>query len=311
MRVHFISIGGAVMHNLAIVLHNKGHHVSGSDDEILEPSKSRLHKNGLLPGKFGWDPDLITSDIDMVILGMHARADNPELLKSQELSLKILSFPELLYELTKDKKRIVIGGSHGKTTITAMIMHVFKEAGMKFDYAVGSMVDGFENMAGLSEESEIAVFEGDEYLSSAIDRRPKFHLYEPDIAVLNGIAWDHKNVFPTFENYVEQFRIFIDKISVNGTLIYYEDDSEIRKLVSGSRSDIKKIPFKIHGHFQNKLGFFAATHNRTVPLEIFGEHNMQNLSAAKEACLAAGVTEDDFYDAIKSFRGTSKTASEN
>jgi UDP-N-acetylmuramate: L-alanyl-gamma-D-glutamyl-meso-diaminopimelate ligase len=306
MRVHFISIGGAVMHNLAIVLKNKGHHVTGSDDEIIEPSKSRLKKNGLLPGKWGWDPGLITSDIDMIILGMHARADNPELIKSQELGLRILSFPELLYELTKDKKRIVIGGSHGKTTITAMIMHVFRFTGLKFDYAVGSMVDGFENMAGLSDDSEIAVFEGDEYLSSAIDRRPKFHLYNPDIAVMNGIAWDHKNVFPTFENYVEQFRIFLDKVSVNGTLIYYEDDSEIRKLVSDIRSDIKKVPYKIHGHFQNKVGFFAATHNRTVQLEIFGEHNMQNLSAAREACIAAGVTEDDFYKAIKSFMGTAK-----
>ncbi len=306
MRVHFISIGGAVMHNLAIVLHNKGHHVTGSDDEIIEPSKSRLAKNGILPGKWGWDPELITADIDMIVLGMHARSDNPELIKSLELGLRIMSFPELLYDLTRDKIRIVIGGSHGKTTITAMIMHVFRFTGLKFDYAVGSMVDGFENMAGLFEDSEIAVFEGDEYLSSAIDRRPKFHLYNPDIAVLNGIAWDHKNVFPTFENYIEQFRIFIDKISVNGTLIYYEGDSEIRKLVSSSRGDIKKIPYKIHGYFQNKVGFFAATHNRTVPLEIFGEHNMQNLSAAREVCLTAGVSEDDFYDAIKSFRGTAK-----
>lgn len=306
MRVHFIAIGGAVMHNLAIVLHNKGHQVTGSDDEIFEPSKSRLNKCGLLPRIWGWDLGVITPDIDMIILGMHARVDNPELLKAQLLGLKIMSFPELLYELTKEKKRIVVAGSHGKTTITAMIMHVFKFAGLKFDYMVGSMVDGFANMVSLSEDSEIAVFEGDEYLSSAIDRRPKFHLYNPDIAILNGIAWDHKNVFPTFENYTDQFRIFIDKISVNGTLIYYDGDEEVRKIVLNSSGNIKKVPYKIHGYFQNKVGFFAATHNRTVPMGIFGEHNMQNLSAARQACKEAGIQEDVFYSAIRSFRGTSK-----
>ena len=306
MRVHFIAIGGAVMHNLAIVLHNKGNKVTGSDDEIFEPARSRLDHCGLLPEKRGWDTSVITEDIDTVILGMHARADNPELIRAQELRLKIKSFPELLYELTKDKKRIVVSGSHGKTTVTAMIMHVFRAAGLKFDYMAGSMVDGFENMVGLGDDSEIAVFEGDEYLSSALDPRPKFHLYNPDIAVLNGIAWDHMNVFPSFENYLEQFRIFIDKIPAGGTLIYYDGDEEVRKIALGSGNNIKKIPYKVHGYFQNKVGFFAATHNRTVPMEIFGEHNMQNLSAAREACLAAGVSEDVFYEAIKSFRGTAK-----
>ncbi|MCK5464485.1 MAG: peptidoglycan synthetase, partial [Bacteroidales bacterium] len=218
MRVHFIAIGGAVMHNLAIALHNKGYMVSGSDDEIFEPSRSRLDRYGLLPDKQGWDPEKITSDLDTVILGMHARDGNPELEKARNLGLQIQSFPEFLYEQTRDKKRVVIGGSHGKTTITSMIMHVLKYNGLSFDYMVGSIVDGFETMVGLSETSEIAVFEGDEYLSSALDRRPKFHLYKPHIALISGIAWDHMNVFPTYENYLEQFRIFIEKTEVGGSL---------------------------------------------------------------------------------------------
>jgi UDP-N-acetylmuramate: L-alanyl-gamma-D-glutamyl-meso-diaminopimelate ligase len=306
MRVHFIAIGGAVMHNLAIALHNKGYIVTGSDDEIFEPSRSRLEKYGLLPERWGWNPAMLTKDIDTVILGMHAKSDNPELLKARELRLKIMSFPEYLYEQTKNKKRIVIAGSHGKTTTTAMIMHVFRVLGIKFDYMVGSQIDGFDTMVGLSDEAQIAVFEGDEYLTSALDKRPKFHLYMPDIAVLNGIAWDHMNVFPTFENYLEQFRVFAEKISVGGLLIYFEGDPEVKKIAVSVRNDIRKIPYKVHGHFQNKTGFYAATHNRVVPIKIFGEHNMQNLSAAREVCLAAGVDEDDFYEAIKSFEGTSR-----
>ncbi|HZL76116.1 MAG TPA: Mur ligase family protein [Bacteroidales bacterium] len=306
MKVHFIAIGGAVMHNLAIALHKKGYRVTGSDDEIFEPSRSRLSENGLLPEKQGWDPEKITADIDTVILGMHARGDNPELIHAREMGLKIMSFPEYLYEQTKNKKRIVVAGSHGKTTTTAMIMHVFRFLGISFDYMVGSMIDGFDTMVGLSDTSEFAVLEGDEYLTSALDPRPKFHLYMPDIAILNGIAWDHMNVFPTFENYVDQFRIFIDKISVGGTLIYFEDDSEVRKIALDAKNNIFKKPYKVHGYFQNKTGFYAATHNRVVPMNIFGGHNMQNLSAAKEACLAAGISEDDFYRAIQSFEGTSK-----
>ena len=306
MRVHFIAVGGAVMHNLAIALHKKGYHVTGSDDEIFEPSRSRLAENGLLPEKQGWYPENITGEIDTVILGMHARGDNPELIRARELRLRIMSFPEYLYEQTKNKKRIVVAGSHGKTTTTAMIMHVFRFLGISFDYMVGSMIDGFDTMVGLYDTSEFAVLEGDEYLTSALDPRPKFHLYMPDIAILNGIAWDHMNVFPTFENYVDQFRIFIDKISVGGTLIYFEDDSEVRKIALDAKNNIFKKPYKVHGYFQNKTGFYAATHNRVVPMKIFGGHNMQNLSAAKEACLAAGISEDDFYRAIQSFEGTSK-----
>jgi UDP-N-acetylmuramate: L-alanyl-gamma-D-glutamyl-meso-diaminopimelate ligase len=234
MRVHFIAIGGAVMHNLAIALHNKGYIVTGSDDEIFEPSRSRLEKYGLLPEKWGWYPERITRDIDTVILGMHAKSDNPELLKANESGIKIMSFPEYLYDQTKNKKRIVIAGSHGKTTTTAMIMHVFRLLGIKFDYMVGSQIDGFETMVGLSDDAPIAVFEGDEYLTSPIDRRPKFHLYMPDIAVINGIAWDHMNVFPTFENYLEQFRIFTEKISENGSLIYFDGDEEVKKIALSS-----------------------------------------------------------------------------
>ena len=294
------------MHNLAIALHNKGYLVTGSDDEIFEPAKSHLEKYGLFPAGPGWDPGRITPDTDTVILGMHAKSDNPELIRAQELGLKIMSFPEYLYEQTKNKKRIVVAGSHGKTTITAMIMHVFRFMGIEFDYMVGSRIDGFETMVGLSDKAGIAVFEGDEYLTSALDHRPKFHLYMPDIAILNGIAWDHMNVFPTFENYIDQFRIFIEKISDGGSLIYFEGDALVKKISKAYEGNIRKIPYNIHGYFQNKTGFYGATHNRTIPLKIFGEHNMQNLSAAREACLAAGVAENDFYTAIQSFEGTSK-----
>ena len=294
------------MHNLAIALHKKGYYVTGSDDEIFEPSRSRLSECGLLPEKTGWYPEKLSPGIDTVILGMHAGNDNPELIRAKELGLKIMSFPEYLYEQTKDKKRIVVAGSHGKTTTTAIIMHVFRCTGIKFDYMVGSLIDGYDTMVGLSEDSMFAVMEGDEYLTSALDHRPKFHLYKPDIAIINGIAWDHANVFPTFENYVEQFRIFADKISDDGSLIYYSDDPVVKEVALDAKNTINKIPYKVHGYFQNRTGFYAATHDRVVPMKIFGEHNMQNLSAAKAACLAAGISEDDFYNSVKSFEGTSK-----
>jgi len=306
MNVHFIAIGGSAMHNLAIALHHKGYKITGSDDEIFDPAKSRLERLGLLPETIGWNPANIHEGLDAVILGMHARADNPELAKAKELGLKIFSYPEYLYEQSKDKIRVVIGGSHGKTTITAMILHVLKQAGIDTDYMVGAQLEGFDVMVKLSEDARFMVFEGDEYLTSPIDRRPKFHLYMPDIAVINGIAWDHMNVFPTFENYVEQYRIFTEKITEKGLLIYFEHDEEVRKIAESARSDLKKIPYRVHGYFQNKTGFYAATHNRVIPMKIFGEHNMQNLSAAKEACLAAGVDEESFYDAISSFEGTSR-----
>ena len=221
MRVHFIAIGGSAMHNLALALHHKGYQVTGSDDEIFEPSKSRLQKQGLLPSEYGWFPEKITTEIDAVILGMHAKADNPELLKAKELDLKIYSYPEFLYEQSKDKTRVVIGGSHGKTTITSMILHVMHYHNKEVDYMVGAQLEGFDTMVHLTEENDFMVLEGDEYLSSAIDRRPKFHLYKPNIALLSGIAWDHINVFPTFENYVEQFSIF---------LMYSEITTEFRSI---------------------------------------------------------------------------------
>jgi UDP-N-acetylmuramate: L-alanyl-gamma-D-glutamyl-meso-diaminopimelate ligase len=306
MRVHFIAVGGAVMHNLAIALHKKGYVVTGSDDEIFEPSKSRLEKNGLLPASWGWHPELISSSIDTIILGMHAKADNPELIRSRELGLKIMSFPEYLYEQTKDKTRIVIAGSHGKTTTTAMILHVMRHAGIRFDYMVGSQIDGFDTMVGLSDESTVAVFEGDEYLTSALDPRPKFHLYMPDIAVINGIAWDHKNVFPTFENYVSQFRIFTQKISSGGKLIYFRGDPEVKKLADSVSGNFSKIPYDIHEYSQNQTGYSAMTSGGAIPLKIFGEHNMQNLSAAHEVSKATGISDNDFYKAISRFEGTSR-----
>ena len=241
MKVHFIAIGGSAMHNLAISLCKKGYKVSGSDDEIFEPSKSRLKKYEILPNYTGWNPEIITSDIDAIILGMHARNDNPELLKAKELKLNIYSYPEYLYEQTKNKTRVVIGGSHGKTTITSMIMHVLKSLNKKFDYMVGAQIEGFETMVSLSEEAPVAVFEGDEYLASPIDPRPKFHLYKPHIALISGIAWDHINVFPTFEKYKEQFRIFIEKIENGGSLFYYKYDETLKEVVKSTNNPIKRI----------------------------------------------------------------------
>lgn len=306
MRIHFIAIGGAVMHNLALALHASGHKVSGSDDEIFEPSAGRLAASGLLPEKKGWYPEKITSDIDTVILGMHARKDNPELVKATQQGLEIKSFPEYLYEQTRNKTRVVIGGSHGKTTITSMIMHVLKTLGREFDYMVGSRVTGFDTMVKLSDKSSVAIFEGDEYLSSAIDARPKFHLYKADIAVINGISWDHINVFPSFDEYMEQFRIFTDTISKNGKLIYFSDDALVDNIAGSSRDDIKKLPYTVHGYFQNRKGFFAATHDRIQKMEVFGEHNMQNLSAARAVCDELGIGDNEFYPAIGTFKGSGK-----
>src|ERR1035437_4321590 len=309
MRVHFIAIGGSVMHNLAMALHKKGYMVTGSDDEIAEPSKSRLEKLGLLPEKLGWDTTKIHKELDAVILGMHARIDNPELIRAQELGLKIYSYPEYIYEQTKDKIRVVIGGSHGKTSITAMILHVLNYHKIDCDYLVGAQLEGFDTMVKLTKEAKIAVIEGDEYLSSPIDRRPKFHLYKPNIAVLSGIAWDHINVFPTFENHVEQFKIFIDLIERNGSLVYCELDKEVKKVCEKARVDIKKFPYTIPEH-KIENGVTVLT-NRLKPagfcsLQIFGEHNLMNLNGARLACNQIGVTDEQFYLAIQTFTGAAK-----
>jgi UDP-N-acetylmuramate: L-alanyl-gamma-D-glutamyl-meso-diaminopimelate ligase len=306
MNIHFIAIGGSAMHNLAIALHNKGYQISGSDDTIHEPSKSRLKKYGLLPEEFGWFSEKIHQDLDVVILGMHAKADNPELLKAKELGLKIYSYPEFLYEQSKDKTRVVIGGSHGKTTITSMILHVMNYHDRDVDYMVGAQLDGFETMVHLTSENEFIVLEGDEYLSSPIDRRPKFHLYKPNIALLSGIAWDHINVFPTFENYIEQFSIFTDSLVNGGIMVYNEADAVVKEVVENSTNSIKKYPYTVLDHFIENGITYLQTPEGDLPLEIFGNHNIENLAGAKWICQHMGIDEDDFYEAIASFKGASK-----
>ena len=306
MNIHFIAIGGSAMHNLAIALYQKGYQISGSDDTIHDPSKSRLEKYGLLPKEFGWFPEKISSELDVIILGMHAKKDNPELLKAQELGLKIYSYPEFLYEQSKDKTRVVIGGSHGKTTITSMILHVLNYHDREVDYMVGAQLVGFETMVHLTKENEFIVLEGDEYLSSPIDMRPKFHLYKPNIALLSGIAWDHINVFPTFENYVEQFSIFTDSLVNGGIMVYNEEDLAVKNVVEGSENHIKKYPYETPKHFIENGITFLETLEGNLPLEVFGDHNLQNLAGAKWICQHMGIDEDDFYEAIASFSGASK-----
>ncbi len=306
MNIHFIAIGGSAMHNLAIALHQKGYTVSGSDDAIHNPSKSRLEKYNLLPKQMGWFPEKITSDLDVVILGMHAKKDNVELLKAQELGLKIESYPAFLYEQSKDKTRVVIGGSHGKTTITSMILHVLNYHEKAVDYMVGAQLEGFETMVHLTEENDFIVLEGDEYLSSPIDRRPKFHLYKPNIALLSGIAWDHINVFPTFENYKEQFSIFTNSLTNGGIMVYNEEDKHVKNVVETSEHTIKRNAYKTPNHYIENGTTYLETSNGNLPLEVFGHHNLQNLAGAKWICQHMGIDEDDFYEAIASFKGASK-----
>lgn len=307
MRVHFIAIGGAAMHNLALALHAKGYEVTGSDDEIFEPSKSRLINKGLLPENEGWFPEKITPNIDAIILGMHARTDNPELLKAQELGLKIYSYPDYIYEQTKDKKRVVIAGSHGKTTITSMIMHVLKMCGKEFDYLVGAQIEGFETMVGLSDTAPFAIIEGDEYLASPIDRRPKFHIYKPHVAIISGIAWDHINVFPTFENYVDQFKIFIQLIEPGGTLIYCNEDYTLAKLVKADKSLIKKQAYLLPDHvIQDGITSLIKDNVIYAPLKVFGNHNLLNIQGARLVCAQLGITDEEFVAAISMFKGAAK-----
>jgi len=316
MRVHFIAIGGSAMHNLAIALHDKGDAVTGSDDEIFDPSKSRLATRGLLPEAYGWFPEKITPNLDAIILGMHAKADNPELLRAQELGLTIYSYPEFLYEHSKNKTRVVIGGSHGKTTITSMILHVMHYHNKDVDYMVGAQLAGFETMVHLTEENDFMVLEGDEYLSSPIDRRPKFHLYKPNIALLSGIAWDHINVFPTFENYVEQFSLFIQKITDGGALIFNQEDTTLNGIVNASSKPIKRYPYGTPQYEVVDGETLLETPEGPMPIEVFGKHNLNNLEGARWVCQLMGVDAEDFYEAISSFKGASKrlekiTESEN
>jgi UDP-N-acetylmuramate: L-alanyl-gamma-D-glutamyl-meso-diaminopimelate ligase len=306
MRVHFIAIGGSAMHNLAIALHKKGYQVTGSDDEIFEPSKTRLAKLGLLPSNEGWFVENIHQGLDAVILGMHAKADNPELLEAQKLGLKIYSYPEYLYEQSKDKTRVVIGGSHGKTTITAMILHVLKQCGVDCDFMVGAQLEGFDVMVRLSEEAPVMVFEGDEYLTSPIDRRPKFHLYKPDIALLSGIAWDHINVFPTFENYIEQFTTFIQLITPEGKLIYCLEDKELARICPVIRNDIHLFPYSALEYEVRNGITIVRNDGKDYPLQIFGYHNLLNLNGARMVCNQLGIVDDQFFEAISGFRGASR-----
>ena len=307
MHFHFIAIGGSAMHNLAIALYLKGEQVSGSDDEIFSPSKERLKKHGLLPDKIGWNPELINEQVDTIILGMHARIDNPELLKAKELQIPVFSYPEFIYEQTKNQLRVVIGGSHGKTSITSMILHVLNKNNIDHNYMVGAQLEGFDCMVKLSDTSKIAIIEGDEYLSSPIDRRPKFHLYRPNIAVISGIAWDHINVFPTFENYIKQFHIFAESIDKEGTLIFCKEDKNLNNMVNSNSYSCQLIPYMTHNHLIEKSNtILIDKDNIRYPIEIFGIHNLQNLKAAQLVCEKIGVDKTDFYNSIADFKGASK-----
>lgn len=306
MKVHFISIGGSVMHQLAIALKGKGYQVTGTDDEIFEPALTHLRDKGLLPNAFGWQPDLITPDLDAVILGMHAKADNPELIKAQQLGLSIYSFPEYIFHESQQKKRVVVGGSHGKTTTTSMIMHVLKTCHQDFDYLVGAKLAGFDQSVKVTNAPTI-VCEGDEYLASALLRQPKFHFLFPHVAILTGIAWDHINVFPTFEFYLEQFVIFMNKIEAGGVLIYNETDEVLNKLVlSNKRDNIRYIPYKVPAHQITNGQTYITLDGAEGPLSVFGDHNLLNMQAAYYACAELGIAAKDFVQAMANFTGASK-----
>jgi UDP-N-acetylmuramate: L-alanyl-gamma-D-glutamyl-meso-diaminopimelate ligase len=308
-RVHFIAIGGSAMHNLALALHHKGYAVTGSDDEINEPSRSRLAAAGILPAHIGWFPEKIDAGLEAVILGMHARSDNPELLRARALKLPVFSYPEYLYEQSRDKHRVVIAGSHGKTTITAMILHVLKAAGKKTDFMVGAQLAGFDTMVQMSNDAPVIVLEGDEYLASPEDRRPKFLLYHPQTVLISGIAWDHVNVFPTFDEYVEQFRKLVRTIPPEGTLVYCAADEVLSSMVTALKPSCKVIPYglpayelsegitRLHKHHQP---------GKKVSLQIFGQHNLMNLEGARMICALLGVSDEQFYDAIAGFRGAAR-----
>jgi UDP-N-acetylmuramate: L-alanyl-gamma-D-glutamyl-meso-diaminopimelate ligase len=306
MNVHFIAIGGSAMHNLAIALSRKGAKVTGSDDELFEPSRTRLEKQGILPEAIGWFPEKITNNLDAVILGMHAREDNPELLKAKELNIPIFSYPEYLYEQSKNKHRIVIGGSHGKTTITSMLLHVVNELGLNVDYMVGAQLEGYDCMVKLSGESEFMILEGDEYLSSPIDRRPKFHLYKPHTALISGIAWDHINVFPTWENYVDQFRKFCEVIEPGGKLIYNTEDVTLKKLGEEFESKLETKPYQTPVYRTTETGTVMTHEGKEYELQIFGAHNLQNLVGAMFLAESMRISNHEFLRAIGTFKGAGK-----
>ncbi|MGF7230143.1 UDP-N-acetylmuramate--L-alanine ligase [Arachidicoccus sp.] len=306
MHIHFISIGGSVMHQLAIALHKKGYQITGSDDEIFEPAKSNLLAEGLLPEEIGWRPGNINTAIDAVILGMHAKGDNPELLRAKELGLKIYSFPEYIYQESINKKRIAIGGSHGKTSTTAMLMHVLKQTKTSFDYLIGAKLEGFSQSVNIT-DAPVIVCEADEYPASTLEPRPKFHFLFPHIAVLTGIAWDHINVFPTFDFYLEQFRIFIQKIEKGGILIYNQTDATLKELVEeNKRNDIRYQSYELPNHRIEKGETIIEIENNSAVLRVFGNHNLLNLNAAYFVCKELGINARDFVNGIQDFSGAAK-----
>ena len=305
MKIHLIAIGGSIMHNLAIALRKKGYEVSGSDDQIFEPALSRLRKHNLLP-QTGWDASRITHDMDVVILGMHAKADNPELVRALEIGLKVQSFPQFIYEQSKHKKRVVIAGSHGKTTVTAMVMYALHKHGLHFDYAVGSSVEGFEDSVSLSEDAPIIIIEGDEYLSSPIDRRPKFMWYVPHIALINGIAWDHINVFPTYDIYLQQFKDFVAQMKAGTALLYHESDEETRNIVQAYGNHTHKVLVKTPESKMETGNNWIDSQGKWYPVSVFGKHNLQNLSAAQNICALLGITANDYWDHMADFQGAGK-----
>jgi UDP-N-acetylmuramate: L-alanyl-gamma-D-glutamyl-meso-diaminopimelate ligase len=303
MKIHFIAIGGAVMHNLAIALKRKGHQVTGSDDKIVDPAKTNLSNEGIMPATIGFDANNISEDLDAVILGMHARENNPELLKAQELGIKIYSFPEYIYEVSKNKQRVVIAGSHGKTTITSMVMHVLKGTGYDFDYLVGAKVKGFDTSVKITENAPIIILEGDEYLASPINRESKFLFYKPNAALISGIAWDHINVFPEYEGYVEQFRKFAYSVEEWGFLTWYKEDEELKRIFNAFDAKVRTRPYDTHPHVVKNNKTYLMTDFGEIGILVFGQHNLQNISGAKYICNEIGVFDEDFYRAIATFEG--------
>ncbi len=306
MKVHFIAIGGSAMHNLAIALSRKGYQVTGSDDELFEPSKGRLKREGILPEVIGWNEQRIHEELDAVILGMHARVDNPELLKAKDLNIPIFSYPEYLYEQSKNKIRVVIGGSHGKTTITSMILHACNVLGKSVDYMVGAQLEGYDCMVKITQENDVMILEGDEYLSSPIDRRPKFHLYKPNVALISGIAWDHINVFHTFENYLEQFSIFVSLIEEGGKLVYNGEDPEVKKVAQLASSSVNCQSYQTPEYEVQNDGTLLTHKGNSYSLKIFGHHNLQNLMGAMYVCESIGINNHNFLTASASFTGAGK-----
>ena len=306
-RLHLIAVGGSIMHNLALALQRRGAQVTGSDDELFEPARGRLAAAGLLPKAEGWFPEKVSADLDAVIVGMHARPDNPELLRAQALGLRVYSFPEFIYEASRDKQRIVIGGSHGKTSITSLILHVLRHHGRQFDYAVGAQLTGFDLMVQLTEDAPIIIIEGDEYLASPIDRRPKFHLYHHHVGVLSGISWDHINVFPTEDSYREQFRLFAEMTPKAGTLIYDQDDEQTQLVTVPTNPDVTYVGYGPHEHVvRDGRTYLLTKRDEEVPIQVFGAHNLRNISAAKEVCKCLSIKGKDFYEAVATFPGAAR-----